>query len=147
MQPVDLSDNHPNAALVYFETFRVRELGVPFHRLVLATEVDGVALPGAGRRSILDVSGEQALKLAPGKHSLRWCNVSMNALGTGGAFCNKGADDVVFAGGQRYVVTFRMTASTKGYPGAYSVEYRTYSTIKNLDTQEVIFPLEGQGDG
>lgn len=82
MQPVDLSDNHPNAALVYFETFRVRELGVPFHRLVLATEVDGVALPGAGRRSILDVSGEQALKLAPGKHSLRWCNVSMNALGT-----------------------------------------------------------------
>jgi len=27
------------------------------------------------------------------------------------------------------------------------VEYRTYSTIKNLDTQEVIFPLAGQGDG
>ncbi|WP_339437290.1 hypothetical protein [Pseudomonas sp. EL_65y_Pfl1_R32] len=132
---------------MHFDTWRERELGVPFHRLVLAVEVDGQPLPGAGRRSILDVSGEQALKLTSGKHSLRWCNVSMNALGTGGAFCNKGADDVDFKAGQRYVVTYRLTASTKGIGPVgpnYSTEYRTYSSIRNLDTQEVIFPLPGE---
>jgi len=144
LHPVDLSNNAPDAALVYFDTWRERELGIPFHRLVLALEVDGVKLPGAGRTSILNVTGEQALKLSPGKHSLRWCNVSMNALGTGGAFCNNGADDVDFKPGQCYVVTFRLTASTKGVGPNYSTEYRTYSSIRNLDTQEVIFPVPGQ---
>ncbi|WP_256349382.1 hypothetical protein [Pseudomonas gingeri] len=64
-------------------------MGVPLHRLLLATDVDGQRIKGAGRRSILDVSGEQALKLKPGKHSLKWCWLSMNALGTGGALCNE----------------------------------------------------------
>ncbi|WP_224770905.1 hypothetical protein [Pseudomonas sp. FEN] len=73
LKPYDLSDNASDAALVYFDTIRYRALGVPFHRLLLATDVDGLRIKGAGRRSILDVSGEQALKLKPGKHSLRWC--------------------------------------------------------------------------
>lgn len=145
LQSVDLSNGAPDAALVYFDTWRERELGVPFHRLALAMEVDGVPLPGAGRHSILNVTGEQALKLAPGKHSLRWCNVSMNALGTGGAFCNNGADDVEFKAGQRYVVTYRLTASTKGIGPNYSTQYHTYSSIKNLDTQEIIYPPVGTG--
>ncbi len=85
MKPYDLSDNTIDAPVVYFATIKYRALGVPFHRLLLATAVDDQPLPGAGRRSILDVSGMQALKLTPGKHSLAWCWVSMNALGTGGA--------------------------------------------------------------
>lgn len=130
---------------MYFDTWRERELGVPFHRLALAFEVDGVSLPGAGRHSILNVTGEQALKLSPGKHSLRWCNVSMNALGTGGAFCNEGADDVEFKAGQRYVVTYRLSASTQGVGPNYSTQYHTYSSIRNLATQEIIYPPAGTG--
>ncbi|WP_106803525.1 hypothetical protein [Pseudomonas sp. S5D5] len=145
LHPVDLSNNAPDAVLVYFDTWRERELGVPFHRLALAVEVDGVTLPGAGRQSILNVSGEQALKLSPGKHSLRWCNVSMNALGTGGAFCNEGADDVEFKAGRRYLVSYRLTASTRGVGPNYSTQYRTHSSIKDLDSQEIIYPSAGTG--
>nr|WP_288257079.1 hypothetical protein [uncultured Pseudomonas sp.] len=72
MTPDDPSNNTPDAPVVYFATTRYRALGVPFHRLLLATHVDGQQLPDAGRHSILDVSGKQALRLTPGKHSLSW---------------------------------------------------------------------------
>ncbi|WP_248798028.1 hypothetical protein [Pseudomonas sp. MWU13-2105] len=140
LKPYDLSDNASEAALVYFDTIRYRALGVPFHRLLLATDVDGLRIKGAGRRSILDVSGEQALKLKPGKHSLRWCWLSMNALGTGGAMCNFAAADVEFRPGQRYVVTFQTDENIKGPPGRQELEIKVQSSIKNLDTKEVIFP-------
>lgn len=141
MTPYDLSANQPNAPVVYFATTRYRALGVPFHRLLLATHVDGQLLEGAGRRSILDVSGKQALRLTTGKHSLSWCWVSMNALGTGGAKCGFGAQDVEFHSGQRYVVDFSTREDINGPPGREVSTITIKSEIRNLDTHEVIYPL------
>lgn len=141
MTPYDLSNNTPEAPVVYFATTRYRALGVPFHRLLLATHVDGQQLPDAGRRSILDISGKQALRLKPGKHSLSWCWVSMNALGTGGAKCGFGAQDIEFRTGQRYVVDFSTRDDISGPPGREVSTITIKSEIRNLDTHEVIYPL------
>jgi len=143
MTPYDLSNNAANAPVVYFATTRFRGLGVKFHRLLLATHVDDQLLEGAGRRSILDVSGKQALRLTPGKHSLTWCWVSMNALGTGGAKCGFGARDVEFKAGQRYVVDFTTRDDINGPPGRQVSTITIESEIRNLDTHEVIYPLKG----
>lgn len=143
MTPYDLSNNAANAPVVYFATTRFRGLGVKFHRLLLATHVDDQLLEGAGRRSILDVSGKQALRLTPGKHSLTWCWVSMNALGTGGAKCGFGARDVEFNAGQRYVVDFTTRDDINGPPGRQVSTITIESEIRNLDTHEVIYPLKG----
>lgn len=140
MTPYDLSDNSADAPLVYFATTRYRALGVPFHRLLLATHVDGKLLEGAGRRSILDVSGKQALKLTPGKHSLSWCWASMNALGTGGAKCGFGAQDIEFEAGQRYIVDFSTREDIEGPPGRESMTITIKNEIRNLDTDQVLFP-------
>ena len=140
MTPYDLSDNVADAPVVYFATTQFRGLGVPFHRFLLATHVDDQLLPGAGRRSILDISGMQALRLTPGKHSLNWCWVSMSALGTGGGKCGFGARDVEFRAGQRYVVDFSTLDETKGPPGREISTIHIKSEIRNLDTHEVIFP-------
>ncbi|WP_026145604.1 hypothetical protein [Pseudomonas asplenii] len=141
MKPHDLSDNAADAPVVYFATVRYRALGVPFHRLLLVTEVDDQRLPGAGRRSILDVSGMQALKLTPGKHSLTWCWASMNALGTGGAKCGFNARDVEFLAGQRYVVDFSTREDISGPPGREMSTITIKSEIRNLDTKEVVYPI------
>lgn len=145
MTPFDLSDNAPDAPVVYFATVRYRDLGVPFHRLLLATHVDDQLLEGAGRASILNVSGKQALKLTPGKHSLRWCWTSMNALGTGGAQCNQEARDVEFKAGRRYIVDFRNSTSIVGAPGRESMRIHIKSTIRDLDSEEVVYPVFGSG--
>ena len=137
--PYDLSNNTTDAPVVYFATTRYRALGVPFHRLLLATHVDGQQLPDAGRRSILDVSGKQALQLTPGKHSLSWCWVSMNALGTGGAKCGFGAQDIEFQAGQRYVVDFSTREDSNGPPGREVSTITIKSEIRNLDTHELIY--------
>ncbi|WP_110968808.1 hypothetical protein [Pseudomonas huaxiensis] len=134
MRPYDLSNNAVDAPVVYFATIRYRGLGVKFHRLLLATHVDDQLLEGAGRRSILDISGKQALRLTPGKHSLRWCWVSMNALGTGGGKCDFGVRDLEFQAGQRYIVDF----ST--FDGMSQITIN--SEIRNMETHEVIFPLK-----
>lgn len=141
MTPYDLSNNTPDSPVVYFATTRYRALGVPFHRLLLATHVDGQQLPDAGRRSILDVSGKQALRLTPGKHSLSWCWVSMNALGTGGAKCGFGAQDIEFRAGQRYVVDFSTRDDISGPPGREVSTITIHSEIRDLTTHEVIYPL------
>lgn len=141
MTPYDLSNNTPEAPVVYFATTRYRALGVPFHRLLLATHVDGQQLPDAGRSSILDISGKQALRLKPGKHSLSWCWVSMNALGTGGAKCGFGAQDIEFRTWQRYVVDFSTRDDISGPPGREVSTITIKSEIRNLDTHEVIYPL------
>lgn len=143
MTPYDLSNNTANAPVVYFATTRFRGLGIKFHRLLLATHVDDQLLEGAGRRSILDVSGKQALRLTPGKHSLSWCWVSMNALGTGGAKCGFGARDVEFRAGQRYVVDFTTRDDINGPPGRQVSTITIEFEIRNLDTHEVIYPLKG----
>ncbi|TBU91266.1 hypothetical protein DNK34_18920 [Pseudomonas dryadis] len=140
MTPYDLSDNAADAPVVYFATTRFRGLGVPFHRLLLATHVDDQLLEGAGRRSILDVSGKQALRLTPGKHSLSWCWASMNALGTGGAKCGFAARDVEFLPGQRYIVDFSTRDDITGPPGREVSTITIKSEIRNLDTREVIYP-------
>ena len=116
-------------------------LGVPFHRLLLATHVDGQQLPDAGRHSTLDVSGKQALRLTPGKHSLSWCWVSISALGTGGAKCGFGAKDVEFRAGQRYVVDFSTREDISGPPGREVSTITINSEIRDLNTHEVIYPL------
>ena len=141
MTPYDLSDNAPDAPVVYFATTRYRALGVPFHRLLLATHVDGQLLEGAGRRSILDVSGKQALRLTPGKHSLSWYWVSINALGTGGAKCGFSAKNVEFRSGQRYVVDFSTGEDISGPPGREVSTITIKSEIRDLNTHEVIYPL------
>ncbi|RMP84006.1 putative lipoprotein [Pseudomonas syringae pv. actinidiae] len=142
MTPYDLSDNAADAPVVYFATTQFRSIGVPFHRLLLATQVDNTPLPGAGRRSILDISGMQALRLTPGKHTLDWCWVSMNALGTGGAKCGFGARDVEFRAGQRYVVDFSTSDDIIGPPGREMLSITIKSEIRNLDTREVIYPTK-----
>ena len=96
MVPYDLSNHAPNSPIVYFATVRFHAIGIPFHRFLLATNVDGTLIPGAGGHSVQNISGEQALRLTPGKHSLIWCWVSMNGLGTGGAKCGLEALDVEF---------------------------------------------------
>ncbi|MFW9081920.1 hypothetical protein ACOI9X_22000 [Pseudomonas sp. P2757] len=140
MKPYDLSDGAADAPVVYFATTQFRALGVPFHRLLLATQVDGQSLPGAGRLSILDVSGKQALRLTPGKHSLGWCWASMNGLGTGGAKCGFGANDVEFRAGQRYIVDFSTSNHISGPPGREVATINIESEIRNLDTKEVVYP-------
>ena len=140
MTPYDLSGNAADAPVVYFATTRFRTLGVPFHRLLLATHVDNELLEGAGRSSLLNVSGKQALRLTPGKHSLSWCLASMNALGSGGAKCGLEARDVEFRAGQRYVVDFSTRNDISGPPGRELSTITISSEIRNLDTQEVIYP-------
>lgn len=144
MTPYDLSNNSAEAPVVYFQTMKYRALGVPFHRFLLATHVDDHLLEGAGRASILDVSGKQALRLTPGKHSLTWCWVSMNALGTGGAKCGFTARDVEFQAGQRYIVDFSAHDYVSGVKGRESLTIDISSSIRNLDTEEVIFPPPGE---
>ena len=142
MTPYDLSNITPDGPVLYFATTRYRALGVPFHRLLLATHVDDQLLEGAGRRSILDVSGKQALRLTPGKHSLSWCWASMNAMGTGGAKCGFSARDLEFLAGQRYIVDFSTRDSIKGPRGSEVHSIAIECEIRNLDTQEVIYPLK-----
>lgn len=143
MTPYDLSNHQADAPVVYFATTRYRALGVPFHRLLLATHVDDQLLEGAGRRSILDVSGMQALRLTPGKHSLAWCWASMNGLGTGGARCGFEARDVEFRAGQRYIVDFSTREGISGARGREVMSIAVDSEIRNLDTQEVLYPPKG----
>ncbi len=131
MQPYDVSNNAENAPLVLFDTYRVRELGVPFHRLLLATQVDGQQLPGAGKVPLFDFHGFQALKLTPGKHSLQWCWVSKSSWGTGGGSCGLGASDVEFEAGKRYLVTWDSSSNSR--------YFYIYARIENLDTHEVIY--------
>lgn len=147
MVPYDLSKGAADAPVVYFATTRYRALGVKFHRLLLATHVDGELLEGAGRRSILDISGEQALRLTPGEHTLTWCWVSMNALGTGGGKCGLTASGVKFQPGQRYVVDFSNANEIKGPPGGEMMLIHIKSEIRNLDTGEVVFSRQGGAEG
>lgn len=143
MTPYDLSGNQADAPVVYFATVRYRALGVPFHRLLLATHVDDQLLEGAGRRSILDIAGKQALRLTPGKHSLSWCWASMNALGTGGGKCGFTARDVEFRAGKRYIVDFDTVDAINGPPGRETMTITITSEIRDLDTREVVYPPKG----
>lgn len=140
MKPYDLSANTPDAPVIYFDTATYRELGIPFHRLLLATHVDDQRLAGAGKGAFYDFSGYQAVKVTPGTHSLQWCWVSKSSWGTGGGACGLRASNVEFKAGQRYLVTWNTTGMTRGHNSYILV----HSKILNLDTQEVIFRGDAQ---
>ena len=131
MTPDDLSNNTPDAPVVYFATTRYRA-GRAFSPSAAGHACRWPAT--AGCRSILDVSGKQALRLTPGKHSLSWCWVSMNALGTGGAKCGFGAKDVEFRAGQRYVLDFSTREDISGPPGREVSTITINSEIRYFNT-------------
>lgn len=137
-KPYDLSNGAVDAPLVLFHSYQVRELGIPFHRLLLASHVDGQQLPGAGKAPLFDFHGYQALKLTPGKHSLRWCWVSKSSWGTGGGSCGLGAEDIEFKAGQRYLVTWDSSADAR--------YFYIYARIENLDSHEVIYQAKGNSN-
>lgn len=138
LQPYDLSQGAANAPVIYFSAYTAREAGISVHRLLLATHVDGKLLPGAGMAP--PAHGYQAVKVAPGTHSLEWCWLSKNTWGPGGERCGFKAKDVNFKAGQRYVVSW---SDAKAFEGQATF-VRINSLIKNLDSGEEIFRQEGQ---
>ena len=140
IQILDLSDGAASAPVVYFDTTQYRDLGVPFHRLLLAVRVDGKVLPNAGKHSILNYSGYQAIRLDPGQHSLEWCWVSMNRLGTGGGKCGFSASNINLEAGKRYLATWSAVTDIKGVVGRETMEITVTSYVLDLDTKKQIFP-------
>ncbi|WP_417330683.1 hypothetical protein [Halomonas cupida] len=137
---LDLSDGTADAPVVYFDTVRYRSLGIPFHRLLLATRADGERLPFAGKRSILDYSGYQAIRMNPGQHSLEWCWVSMNALGSGGGTCGFGVSDLDLEAGKNYLVTWSAATKIEGTLERQQTTIRINSFIIDRDKQEQVYP-------
>lgn len=137
---LDLSDNTPGSATIYFDSITYRDVGIPFHRLLLATKVDGVQLKDAGRFSLLDISGYQAIKVSAGSHSLEWCWVSMNSLGTGGAKCDFRLVNFEFEENKRYLITWLSKNSIKGTPKNKTMEISINSIVKDFDSGAVLFP-------
>lgn len=137
---LDLSNGATDAPVIYFDTMQYRDLGVPFHRLLLAVQVDGKALPNAGRHSLMNFSGYQALRLPPGMHTLEWCWVSMNKLGTGGGMCGLGANGIKLEAGKRYLATWSAATSIKGPPQREQMEIRVTSYVLDRDTKVQVYP-------
>lgn len=137
---LDLSQDGDAASVIYFNSVTYRTMGIAFHRLLLATGFDGKVLDGAGRKSLLDVNGYQAIKVPAGIHTLDYCWVSMNALGSGGAKCNFKAKDVVFEAGKNYLVNWQSSSSIKGAPGGSEHQINIKTFISNFDTGEVVYP-------
>ncbi|WP_081951553.1 hypothetical protein [Pseudomonas cremoricolorata] len=140
IQVLDLSEGAANAPILYFDTRQFRELGVPFHRLLLAVRVDGKQLPDAGKHSILNYSGYQALRLAPGEHSVEWCWVSMNKLGTGGGKCGFGAPALNLEAGKHYLATWSSSTSVTGLRGREQMEISVSSYVLEQGTNKQVFP-------
>lgn len=137
---LDLSEGMANAPVIYFDTIQYRDLGIPFHRLLLAIGVDGQPLPFAGKHSILDYFGYQAIRLKPGPHSLQWCWVSMNKLGTGGGKCGLGAPNLNLEAGKRYLATWSSSTSVIGVSGYEQVQISVTSYVLDRDTKKQVYP-------
>ncbi|MCJ8206745.1 hypothetical protein [Pseudomonas sp. RGM2987] len=137
---LDLSDGKLDAPVVYFDTTQYRDLGIPFHRLLLAVRVDGAPLPYAGKYSILDYFGYQAIRLTPGRHSMEWCWVSMNKLGTGGGKCGFGAPDINLEAGKHYLATWSSSTSVKGVSGYEQMQISITSYVLDRDTKTQVYP-------
>ena len=140
VQPIDLAQNAPATALIYFSTSSAREAGLSVHRLLLATHLDGRLLAGAS--DVAPVRGFQALKVPAGTHSLQWCWLSKNAVGPGGERCGFKADNVAFKAGQRYLVSW---SNAKAFEGQVTF-VKIHSQIENLDSHEVIYQSQGDGN-
>lgn len=137
---LDLSNGTPDAPVIHFNTMQYRDVGIPFHRLLLAIQVDGTRLPHAGRHSLMNFSGYQAIRLAPGKHSIEWCWISMNKLGTGGGICGLGANGIELKAGKRYLATWSATTSIKGPPQREQMEIKVSSFVLDRDTKQQVYP-------
>lgn len=137
---LDLSGGSADAPVIHFDTMQYRDLGVPFHRLLLAVQVDGKRLPHAGRHSLLNFSGYQAVRLAPGKHTIEWCWISMNKLGTGGGMCGLGATGIELEAGKRYLATWSAATSIKGPPQREQMEIKVSSFVLDRDSGLQIYP-------
>jgi hypothetical protein len=140
LQAYDLSDNAKNPAIIYFNTITYSAMGIPFHRLLLATHVDGVRLKNAGRFSILDIDGYQALKLVPGNHSIEWCWLSMNALGTGGAQCEFKVENFTFEEGTQYLANWNSRESVIGVSPNYQRTITVIPLLQNYTTEKIVYP-------
>lgn len=140
LEVLDLSDGAADASIIHFDTTRYRDVGIPFHRLLLAISVDGKPLAAAGRHSLLNFSGYQAVRLTPGEHSLEWCWISMNALGTGGGTCGFGVPRLDFAAGKRYLATWSAATSIKGPPQREQMEIMIKTFVIDRDTNEQVYP-------
>jgi|SRR5690554_2410972 len=140
VEVLDLSENHDEAAILYFDSTTYRSIGIPFHRLLLATHVNGEVLPGAGRFSLLDVRGYQAIQLQPGTHSLQWCWLSMNAMGSGGAKCEFRAPALELKPDGRYLVTWEDRASHSGTGQNATQTIHVNVSVIDMATDEQIFP-------
>lgn len=140
LRVLDLSDGVTDAPVIYFETMQYRDLGIPFHRLLLAVRVDGRPLPYAGKYSILDYFGYQAIRLTPGSHSLEWCWVSMNKLGTGGGKCGFGAPDLKLEAGKHYLATWSSSTAMIGVSGSEQMQISVTSYVLDRDTRERVYP-------
>lgn len=143
LEILDLSEGAADAPVIYFDTLQYREVGIPFHRLFLATRADGKLLPDAGKKSIMDYSGYQALRMTPGEHSLEWCWVSMNKLGTGGGKCGFVVPSLHLEAGKRYLATWVATTNITGVRGREQMEITVESYVIDRNTREQILPKKG----
>lgn len=140
IQILDLSNGTADAPVMHFDTVQYRDVGIPFHRLLLAVQVDGTRLPHAGRHSLMNFSGYQAIRLAPGKHTIEWCWISMNKLGTGGGICGLGVYDIELEAGKRYLATWSTATSIKGPPQREQMEIKVSSFVLDRDTKQQVYP-------
>lgn len=121
---LDLSEGEADAPVIYFDTITYRDVGIPFHRLLLATHINGEALPSAGRKSLLNVDGYQALRLKAGEHNIEWCWASMNSLGSGGAKCGFSVENFLFEPRKKYLASWRTRNSMSG--SAHTIHINTF---------------------
>ena len=137
---LDLAEGEQDAPVIYFDTITYRDIGIPFHRLLLATHLNGETLPSAGRKSLLDLDGYQALRLKAGEHNIEWCWVSMNSLGSGGAKCEFSAGNFLFEPRKKYLASWRTQTRTTGSPQQSTQTININTFISDLETGKVLFP-------
>lgn len=138
---LDLSNIGADTSTIYFGSAPSSAVGVSFHRLLLATAMDGAALPNSGRTGLLNVSGYQAIKVDSGVHSFDFCWVSMNALGTGGHMCNFSINTLSLEANKKYFVHWNTKGNIEGSVygrQAHSIKVNTW--VVDYDTGELVYP-------
>lgn len=137
---LDLSEGKAETAIVYFDTVAYREMGIPFHRFLLATHLNDQPLPSAGRKSTLDLDGHQALRIKPGEHNIQWCWGSMNSLGTGGSLCGFNVGSFLYEPHKMYLISWRSKNRISGSPQMQTHTMEVNSVISDLETGEILYP-------
>ena len=138
---LDLSDKDDNAAIIYFDSRTYRTLGIPFHTLFLATRFNGKRLSGAGSYGFLDVRGYQILKVPAGVHTIDYCWITTNILGSGGSNCYPRLEDIPFEAGKEYLVT----GGSHGIAPEYKnddPQIAVNSWVIDLETGKRIFKID-----